>query len=145
MAAGVLCCGHIAPEPGRVPCCLFLKFSPNKHLLDFKCVRGSAEVSLARTQQGGTQHSSLGGACEWWSPLPMHRALSRLGKAWWVLGHPGWMGTGPRCPELGAATGRILTVAVDGGYFQGIYQYRLRPWALPVSGQLAILALGKRF
>ena len=59
------------------------------------------------------------------------------------------MGTGLRCPELGAATGRlsgwILTVAVDCGYVQGIYQYRLRPRAFPVSGQLAILALGKRF
>lgn len=67
----------------------------------------------------------------------MHRALSQLGKAWWVLRHPGWMGTGPGCPELVAAMGRlsnwILTVAEDRRYFQGIYQYRLRPWAFPVD------------
>lgn len=58
-----------------------------------------------------------------------------LGMAWWVLRHPGWMGTGPRCPELGAATGRlsgcILTLAEDCGYFQGHSPIQTQTLGLP--------------
>lgn len=106
---------------------------------------GSAELSLARTQQGSTaaRERCVSGGLHCLCKL----ALSQLGKAWWVLRHPGWMDTGPGCPELGAATGRlsgwILTVAEGCGDFQGIFQYRLRPWAFPMSGQLTILASGK--
>lgn len=46
---------------------------------------------------------------------------------------------------MGRLSGWMLIVAEDCEYFQGIYQYRLRPWVFPVSGQLTILALGKCF
>lgn len=50
---------------------------------------GSAELSLARSQQGGTQRSDLGGVNDRWFSLPMHRLCSilvRSGGSWLVLG-----------------------------------------------------------
>lgn len=118
VARGALLWTH-CPEH-RVLCCLFPKLPQTDICWALNVFTGSAELSLARTQQGSTaaRERCVSGGLHCLCKL----ALSQLGKAWWVLRHPGWMDTGPGCPELGAATGRlsgwILTVAEGCGDFQ---------------------------